>query len=69
MIVTEQGLVGGLFLGVIGAKRTTVGLHQIGHAAVTGINLSRMLVSAADAILMLVPYHAFGAPQTSDENG
>jgi uncharacterized membrane protein YeaQ/YmgE (transglycosylase-associated protein family) len=53
-----QGLLGDLFLGVIGAVVGGWLFNQFGHSGVTGINLYSILVSAAGAIVILVAYHA-----------
>lgn len=53
-----QGLVGDLFLGVIGAIVAGWAFNRFGQAGVTGINLYSILVSAAGAIVLLVLYHA-----------
>jgi len=53
-----QGLVGDLFLGVIGAVVGGWAFNLFGHSGVTGINLYSMIVSAAGAIVVLVAYHA-----------
>ncbi|HEX9705724.1 MAG TPA: GlsB/YeaQ/YmgE family stress response membrane protein [Gemmatimonadales bacterium] len=58
-----QGLIGDLFLGIIGAVVGGWAFSLFGHSGVTGINLYSILVSAAGAILLLVAYHALrGAP-------
>jgi uncharacterized membrane protein YeaQ/YmgE (transglycosylase-associated protein family) len=58
-----QGILGDLFLGVIGAVIAGWAFNQFGHSGVTGINLYSMLVSAAGAIVVLVLYHALrGSP-------
>ena len=58
-----QGILGDLFLGVIGAVIAGWAFNQFGHSWVTGINLYSMLVSAAGAIVVLVLYHALrGSP-------
>ena len=58
-----QGIVGDLFLGVVGAIVAGWAFNQFGHSGVTGINLYSVLVSAAGAILLLVAYHALrGSP-------
>lgn len=58
-----QGILGDLFLGVIGAVVAGWAFNQFGHSGVTGINLYSMLVSAAGAIVVLVLYHALrGSP-------
>jgi len=53
-----QGLVGDLFLGVIGAVVGGWAFNQFGHSGVTGINLYSILVSAVGSIVVLVVYHA-----------
>lgn len=53
-----EGLVGDLFLGVIGAVVGGWLFHQFGHSGATGINLYSILVSAVGAIVVLVVYHA-----------
>ena len=53
-----QGLVGDLFLGVVGAVVGGWAFNQFGHSGVTGINLYSILVSAVGAIGVLVVYHA-----------
>lgn len=58
-----QGLVGDLFLGVIGAVAAGWAFNQFGRSGVTGINLYSMLVSAAGAVVILLLYHALrGSP-------
>jgi len=58
-----QGILGDLFLGVIGAVVAGWAFNQFGRSGVTGINLYSMLVSAAGAIVVLVLYHALrGSP-------
>jgi len=58
-----QGILGDLFLGVIGAVVAGWAFHAFGRSGVTGINLSSVLVSAAGAIVVLVAYHALrGSP-------
>lgn len=53
-----EGLVGDLFLGVIGAVVGGWLFNQFGHSGVSGINLYSILVSAVGAIVILVVYHA-----------
>lgn len=53
-----QGLVGDLFLGVIGAVVGGWLFNQFGQSGVTGINVYSMLVSAVGAVVVLVAYHA-----------
>jgi uncharacterized membrane protein YeaQ/YmgE (transglycosylase-associated protein family) len=53
-----EGLVGDLFLGVIGAVVGGWLFNQFGHSGATGINLYSILVSAVGAIVVLVVYHA-----------
>jgi len=53
-----QGLLGDLFLGIVGAVVGGWLFNEFGHSGVTGINLYSVLVSAAGAILVLVLYHA-----------
>jgi uncharacterized membrane protein YeaQ/YmgE (transglycosylase-associated protein family) len=65
MVVNKrgEGLLGDLFLGVIGAVVAGWAFHAFGHSGVTGLNVSSILVSAAGAIVVLVAYHAIrGAP-------
>jgi uncharacterized membrane protein YeaQ/YmgE (transglycosylase-associated protein family) len=65
MIVNRrgQGILGDLFLGVIGAVVAGWAFNHFGHSGVTGINLYSILVSAAGAIVLLVAYHAVrGSP-------
>ena len=58
-----QGILGDLFLGVVGAVVAGCAFNQFGRSGVTGINLYSMLVSAAGAIVVLVLYHALrGSP-------
>ena len=58
-----QGILGDLFLGVIGAVVAGWAFNQFGRSGVTGINLYSMLVSAAGATVVLVLYHALrGSP-------
>jgi len=58
-----QGIVGDLFLGVIGAVGAGWAFNQLGRSGVTGINLYSMLVSAAGAVVILLLYHALrGSP-------
>jgi uncharacterized membrane protein YeaQ/YmgE (transglycosylase-associated protein family) len=52
-----QGLVGDLFLGVIGAIVAGWAFNRFGQPGVTGINLYSILVSAAGAIVLLALYH------------
>jgi uncharacterized membrane protein YeaQ/YmgE (transglycosylase-associated protein family) len=54
----NDGLVGDLFLGVIGGIVGGWAFNQFGHSGVTGINLYSILVSAVGSILVLVVYHA-----------
>lgn len=67
MIVNKrgQGLIGDLFLGVIGAIVAGWAFNQFGHSGVTGINLYSILVSAAGAIVVLVAYHALRGARAS----
>jgi uncharacterized membrane protein YeaQ/YmgE (transglycosylase-associated protein family) len=61
-----QGLVGDLFLGVIGAIVAGWAFNRFGQPGVTGINLYSILVSAAGAIVLLVLYHALrGRPASA----
>jgi len=53
-----EGLVGDLFLGVIGAVVGGWAFSQFGHSGVTGINLYSILVSTVGAIVVLIVYHA-----------
>ena len=53
-----EGIVGDLFLGVIGAVVGGWAFNQFGHSGVTGINLYSVLVSAVGAIVVLIVYHA-----------
>jgi uncharacterized membrane protein YeaQ/YmgE (transglycosylase-associated protein family) len=53
-----QGLLGDLFLGVIGAVVGGWLFNQFGQSGVTGINVYSMLVSAVGAVVVLVAYHA-----------
>jgi uncharacterized membrane protein YeaQ/YmgE (transglycosylase-associated protein family) len=53
-----QGLLGDLFLGVIGSVVGGWAFNRFGHSGVTGINLYSVLVSAAGAVVVLVLYHA-----------
>jgi uncharacterized membrane protein YeaQ/YmgE (transglycosylase-associated protein family) len=53
-----EGLVGDLFLGVIGAVVGGWAFNQFGHSGVTGINLYSILVAATGAVVVLVVYHA-----------
>jgi len=58
-----QGILGDLFLGVIGAVVAGWAFNAFGHSGVTGLNLYSILVSAAGAIVVLVAYHALrGSP-------
>ena len=58
-----QGILGDLFLGVIGAVVAGWAFHAFGHSGVTGINLYSILVSGVGAIVVLVAYHALrGSP-------
>ena len=58
-----QGIIGDLFLGVVGAIVAGWAFNRFGQAGVTGINLYSILVSAVGAILLLVVYHALrGSP-------
>jgi uncharacterized membrane protein YeaQ/YmgE (transglycosylase-associated protein family) len=54
----NDGLIGDLFLGVIGAVVGGWAFNQFGHAGATGINLYSILVSAVGSIIVLVVYHA-----------
>ena len=58
-----EGLVGDLFLGVIGAVVGGWLFNQFGHSGATGINLYSILVSGVGAILILVVYHALRGAQ------
>lgn len=58
-----QGILGDLFLGVIGAVVAGWAFNQFGHSGVTGINVYSILVSAAGAIVVLVAYHALRGAQ------
>ncbi len=65
MVVNKrgQGMLGDLFLGVIGAVVAGWAFNALGHSGVTGINVYSILVSAAGAIVVLVAYHALrGSP-------
>jgi len=53
-----EGIVGDLFLGVIGAVVGGWLFNQFGHSGATGINLYSILVAAIGAIVVLVVYHA-----------
>ena len=53
-----QGILGDLFLGVIGAVVAGWAFNAFGHSGVTGLNLYSILVSAVGAIVVLVVYHA-----------
>jgi uncharacterized membrane protein YeaQ/YmgE (transglycosylase-associated protein family) len=58
-----EGIVGDLFVGVIGAVVAGWAFNALGHSGVTGINLYSILVSAVGAIVVLVAYHALrGSP-------
>jgi uncharacterized membrane protein YeaQ/YmgE (transglycosylase-associated protein family) len=59
-----QGLLGDLFLGVIGAVVGGWAFNRFGHSGVTGVNLYSILVSAAGAIVVLVLYHALRGSRT-----
>ena len=52
-----EGILGDLFLGVIGAVVGGWLFNQFGHSGATGINLYSILVSAVGAIVVLVLYH------------
>jgi uncharacterized membrane protein YeaQ/YmgE (transglycosylase-associated protein family) len=67
MIVNKrgQGVLGDLFLGVIGAVVGGWAFNRFGHSGVTGINLYSVLVSAAGAIVVLVVYHALRGARAS----
>jgi uncharacterized membrane protein YeaQ/YmgE (transglycosylase-associated protein family) len=67
MIVNKhgEGLIGDLFLGVIGAIVAGWAFNEFGHSGVTGINLYSILVSAAGAIVLLVAYHALRGSRAS----
>jgi len=67
MIVNRsgQGLLGDLFLGVIGAVLGGWAFNQFGHSGVTGINLYSILVSAVGAIVVLILYHALRGRRAS----
>jgi uncharacterized membrane protein YeaQ/YmgE (transglycosylase-associated protein family) len=61
-----QGIIGDLFLGVVGAIVAGWAFNQFGRSGVTGINIYSMLVSAAGAVLLLVAYHALrGSPASA----
>jgi uncharacterized membrane protein YeaQ/YmgE (transglycosylase-associated protein family) len=53
-----EGLVGDLFLGVVGAVVGGWLFNQFGHSGATGINLYSILVAAVGAVAVLVVYHA-----------
>jgi uncharacterized membrane protein YeaQ/YmgE (transglycosylase-associated protein family) len=53
-----EGLVGDLFLGVIGAVVGGWAFNQFGHSGASGINLYSILVAAVGAVIVLVVYHA-----------
>jgi uncharacterized membrane protein YeaQ/YmgE (transglycosylase-associated protein family) len=58
-----QGVIGDLFLGVVGAIVAGWAFNRFGRSGVTGINLYSMLVAAAGAVAVLVAYHALrGSP-------
>ena len=58
-----QGILGDLFLGVVGAIVAGWAFNRFGQSGVTGINLNSMLVAAGGAIAVLVLYHALrGSP-------
>lgn len=58
-----QGIVGDLFLGVVGAIVAGWAFNRFGQAGVSGVNLYSILVSAVGAIALLVAYHALrGSP-------
>jgi uncharacterized membrane protein YeaQ/YmgE (transglycosylase-associated protein family) len=60
MVVNKrgQGVLGDLFLGVIGAVVGGWAFNRLGSSGATGINLYSILVSAAGSIVILVLYHA-----------
>jgi uncharacterized membrane protein YeaQ/YmgE (transglycosylase-associated protein family) len=60
-----EGLVGDLFLGVIGAVVGGWLFNQFGHSGATGINLYSVLVSAVGAIVVLVVYHSLSGRRIS----
>jgi uncharacterized membrane protein YeaQ/YmgE (transglycosylase-associated protein family) len=60
-----EGLVGDLFLGVIGAVVGGWLCNQFGHSGATGINLYSVLVSAVGAIVVLVVYHSLSGRRIS----
>lgn len=60
-----EGLVGDLFLGVIGAVVGGWLFNQFGHSGTTGINLYSILVSAVGAIVVLVVYHSLSGRRIS----
>lgn len=53
-----EGLLGDLFLGVVGAIVGGWGFNEFGHSGATGINLYSILVSAVGAMVILIIYHA-----------
>jgi uncharacterized membrane protein YeaQ/YmgE (transglycosylase-associated protein family) len=58
-----QGIIGDLFLGVVGAVVAGWAFNRFGQAGVSGINLYSILISALGAIAILVVYHALrGSP-------
>jgi uncharacterized membrane protein YeaQ/YmgE (transglycosylase-associated protein family) len=58
-----EGIIGDLFLGVVGAVIAGWAFNRFGQAGVSGINLYSILISALGAIAILVVYHALrGAP-------
>ena len=58
-----QGIMGDLFLGVVGAIVAGWAFNRFGQSGVTGINLYSMLVAAVGAVAVLVAYHALrGSP-------
>jgi len=58
-----QGIIGDLFLGVVGAVVAGWAFNRFGQAGVSGINLYSILISALGAVAILVVYHALrGSP-------
>jgi uncharacterized membrane protein YeaQ/YmgE (transglycosylase-associated protein family) len=58
-----QGIIGDLFIGVVGAIVAGWAFNQFGRSGVTGVNVYSILVSAVGAIVVLAAYHALrGAP-------
>jgi uncharacterized membrane protein YeaQ/YmgE (transglycosylase-associated protein family) len=54
-----EGLLSDIILGIAGAVAGGWIFHPFGHVGVTGVNLYSFLVAVADAVTVLVVWHAF----------